>query len=256
MSENRTRQRLETEAIVLGYAMSRLDQDYLAARNCSTWKHAFTEAADALSKPRSTFKNLRDEFDPVHDNSRQGWHHRNMRSSRIRVLDELHDVSDVALIELVDRILKRDDTSTGEAIDSLAAVNRVAYNVADRLVTGRLAEEYFMANSQALIDVSADRLVDRRLSGCGYDFEIQDLPARALEIKGLKGNSGSVLFTEREWTEARARKEDYWVVVIGNLQGSPIHAIFPDPHVSLAAQSRFRQSLVLSWHASVRISSP
>lgn len=59
---------------------------------------------------------------------------------RQKVLEELKDVSEDALLELVDRILKREDEVTAEAIESLQApVDRVAYNVAERLLTGRLS---------------------------------------------------------------------------------------------------------------------
>src|SRR5438552_358595 len=97
--------RLETEAIVVGYAMSRLDKRYLAARECSTWRDAYSQAASALSESPASFKNLRDEFDPVHANPRAGWHHRPLRKNRQRVLDELREISEEALLELVDRIL-------------------------------------------------------------------------------------------------------------------------------------------------------
>jgi hypothetical protein len=40
MSETNKRKRLETEAIVLGYAMSRLDRTYLTGRKVSTWEQA------------------------------------------------------------------------------------------------------------------------------------------------------------------------------------------------------------------------
>src|SRR4051794_5247166 len=108
--------RLETEAIVIGYAMSRLDADYLAARRCSTWKQAFQEASDALDVRSASFKNLRDEFDPIHGNERRGWHQRALRPNRQRVLGELCEVSDEALLELVSRIMSREEAETAEAI--------------------------------------------------------------------------------------------------------------------------------------------
>jgi hypothetical protein len=152
VSNNRLR--LDTEAIVIGYAMSRLDRDYLSFRHCATWEQAFSEASNALSDPPATFKNLRDEFDPIHPNVRSGWHQRNLRQSRRRVLDELNDVTDDALRELVDRILKREEDAVAEAIDSLAVVTNVASNVAERLLTGRRAEEYFLKESLPLVHVS------------------------------------------------------------------------------------------------------
>lgn len=143
--------RLETEAIVIGYAMSRLDTIYLQAQNCRTWTEAFEQAAAELGIRPASLKNLRDEFDPVHNNRRKGWHKRPLRPNRQRVLDELKDLSDDAILELVARIVRREEDAILEAIDSLAFPPRTAYNVAERLLTGRRAEEYFLANCEQLI---------------------------------------------------------------------------------------------------------
>lgn len=152
--------RLETEAIVIGYAMSRLDHLYLKSRQSTSWKSAFAEAANALSVRPASIKNLRDEFDPIHPNSRKGWHNRALRKNRHRVLGELCDISDDGLLELVGRIIQRDEEPIIEAIDSLANVTKVVYNVAERLLTGRRAEEYFLDHSNDLIDVPRADLED------------------------------------------------------------------------------------------------
>ncbi len=62
MPERDGRTRLETEELVIGYAMSRLDEQYLRARQCTTWQQAYGEAATALSRLPTSFKNLRDEL--------------------------------------------------------------------------------------------------------------------------------------------------------------------------------------------------
>lgn len=253
MSDIKNRTRLETEAIVIGYAMSRLDRKYLAVRKCSTWQTAYDEAAKALSKPPDTFNNLRDEFDPVHPNSRRGWHHRAMRDSRQKVLNELKDVSDDALMELVRHILQRDEENIGEAIDSLAPVNHITYNVAERLLTGRRAEEYFLANTQQIIEIPSQSIIDLRDAACGYDFGVQAQPQWAIEVKGLKTNRGVIQFTDREWTEAKLRRIDYWLVVVGNLATQPTPKVFRDPYHSLMVQSRYRQTVAIEWTATVAI---
>jgi hypothetical protein len=253
MPDQHKRFRIETEAIVVGYAMSRLDRGYLDARNCSSWEQAFAEAANALSKPPRTFDNLRDEFDPVHPNPRRGWHQRQLRPNRQRVLDELKDLSDDALNELVARILQRDENAIAEAIDSLAVVNHIAHNVAERLLTGHRAEEYFLANSEPLIKVVGSDILDMRQMACGYDFGVQHKPEWAIEIKGLKATKGGILFTDREWSEAKARRENYWLVVVGNLSAQPAPCIIRDPHTVLPASSKYRQSLTVEWHAQISV---
>ena len=253
MSDSKKRTRLETESIVIGYAMSRLDRKYLIARNCSTWQDAYNEAAQTLAKPPDTFNNLRDEFDPVHPNPRRGWHQRTMRDSRQKVLNELKEVSDDALMELVKHILKRDEETIGEAIDSLAIVNRVAHSVAERLLTGRRAEEYFLSNAQQIIETPRQNIIDLRDAACGYDFGIQNQPQLAIEVKGLKANRGAIQFTDREWTEARVRGSNYWVVVVGNLATQPTSKIFRDPYHSITIQSRYRQTIAVEWISTVAL---
>lgn len=255
MTEQRKRFRIETEAIVIGYVMSRLDRQYLAARNCVTWEQAFAEAAESLSKPPRTFDNLRDEFDPIHPNPRRGWHQRILRPSRQRVLDELKDISDDALLELVDRILKRDEKATAEAIDSLATVTNVAHNVAERLLTGRRAEEYFLAHTFPLVQIARSNILDLRQSACGYDFGVLYQSELAIEVKGLKESKGGIQFTDREWAEAKTRRENYWVVVVGNLSTKPLARVIRDPHSSLAIQTTYRQSIVVEWHSVVSVQS-
>lgn len=249
------RTRLETEALVIGYAMSRLDAVYLVTRGLSTWRQAFAEAATALSEPPASFKNLRDEFDPVHRNPRRGWRNRPLRPNRQRVLDELEEVSDAALLELVARVLQRDEAATVEAIDSLAVVTRVAHNVAERLLTGRRAEEYFMAHCAQLVQVKPHDLLDLRQAARGFDFGVQGQPQQAIEVKGLKQSRGAIQFTDREWSEATFRRTDYWLVVVGNLiNDEPAARVIRDPRATLTdASCRYQKSITATWHATVQV---
>lgn len=247
------RRRLETKAIVVGYAMSRLDKTYLAARELTTWQQAFAEAADAISVKGTSFKNLRDEFDPYHHNARAGWHRRELRTSRQRVMDELCEVSDEALLELVTTILKGRESIIEEAIDSLAVVNKTAHNIAERLLTGRRAEEYFLKNSRGLVGVDHENILDMREVGCGYDFGVKEKPGWAIEVKGLKKSRGEILFTDREWIEAKRRKQQYWLVVVGNLVSVPAARVIVDPESELSIVCRYRQSVAVTWHSAITV---
>jgi hypothetical protein len=247
------RRRIETEAIVIGYAMSRLDSQYLAARQSTTWQQVYEEAANALSLPLASFKNLRDEFDPLHSNVRRGWHNRPLRSNRQRVLEELREVSDEALSELVARILNRDEEATAEAIDSLAVVTHVAYNVAERLLTGRRAEDFFLANSLELVKVDPCDILDLRQEARGFDFGVQRKPEWAIEVKGLKRSKGEIQFTDREWTEAGRRGQNYWLVVVGNLNGDPLARIIQDPHGILSSRCIFQKTVSVAWRSVVSV---
>jgi hypothetical protein len=215
---------LETSGLILGYAMSRLDQTYLKARHCKTWKDAFQEAGQILKIRPGSLKNLRDEFDPLHDNPRRGWWKRAIRPSRQRVMGELCDVSDVALLEMVDRLLRHDRDALQEVVRPLSKPGSVKqiYNVAERLRTGGLAERYFLENCVDIVDVQNADILDHRALARGYDFGVKDKPHIAVEVKGLKQKRGRIAFTDREWNEALARRVNFWLVIVGNLEAKPI----------------------------------
>ncbi len=253
MSTEVKRRRLEIEAIVLGYAMSRMDAGYLEYRGISTWKRAFEQAAQALTIRPASLKNLRDEFDPVHGNSRQGWHQRPLRPNRQRVLEDLKDVSDDALMALVDRILVRDEVATAEAIDSLVATPRTAHNVAERLLTGRRAEEHFVANSQTIAGVKTEDLIDCRNAACGFDFGVRLKPTVGIEVKGLKRKAGDVLFTDREWREAKNRLDTYWLVIVGNIESEPTCKFLTNPYKTLKPICSYQVAVAAVWRSRISV---
>ena len=253
MDHQQRRQRIEVEGLIIGYAMSRLDDRYLSATGTKSWRAAFEKASNALSIPKASFKNLRDEFDPMHDNPRKGWRQRPIRLNRQRVADEFSEVSDEALIEFVLRILARDEVATEDAVNVLLPKTGVAANVAERLLTGRRAEEFFLANSSELVGLNASKLVDCRLAAKGYDFDSPKDDNRVFEVKGIKKKKGDIQFTDREWLEAKDRKDAYWLIVIGNLQDAPIARVIQDPYRTLAARCFLRRSIAASWRSSISI---
>jgi hypothetical protein len=250
---SRRRMLLETEALVLGYAMSRLDGAYLAGRGLKTWRAAFAEAARSLKVPAASMKNLRDEFDPLHENSRKGWHRRALRPNRHRVVEELREVDPDALIELANRILARDAEAVAPAINALADVERVAEAVAARLLTGRMAEDFFLANCEQIVGVPVTELDDHRLRACGYDFGVRRETERVIEVKGIREARGDILFTDREWTEARARRANYWLVVVGSVRETPRARVIRDPRGELAAKGSFRSTISVVWQSRVSV---
>ena len=248
-----SRKRLETAAIIVGYAMSRLDDRYLQSQGVSKWRTAFERAAKALHIPPASLKNLRDEFDPFHDNRRKGWRHRPLRPSRQRVMGDLSEVSDDALIESLNRLLGQDERATKELIDSLIEVRSPVHNVAERLFTGRRAETLFLGNCEMWVGIPRSEIIDRRDSALGFDFAVVGLSERAIEVKGLQGDSGAIQFTDREWSEAKIRRVEYWLIVVGNIASTPIFRLWKDPYRVLAAQCRYQRSVAAVWTSKVSL---
>ena len=244
---------LETSALIVGYAMSRLDKAYLDARGLKSWKAAFTDAGKLLDVAPASIKNLRDEFDPIHGNSRRGWVDRPMRPNRQRVMGELCDVSDSALLEMIGRILARDPEAVQEVVTPLSKPAERMYNVAERLRTGRLAEEFFLAHSQAIVSIAPTLILDHRALARGYDFGVRERDGIAIEVKGMKQKRGVIAFTDREWNEAKTRRADFWLIVVGNIESNPIARFIPDPAAAIKAECRYQTTIAASWRATVAV---
>jgi len=215
-----------------------------------SWRQAFIATLDV---PHNSMKLLRDEFDVFFANGRRGWLHRDPHPSRLRILSEFEAVSDDALLDIVRRILAKDQDVIQEILPLVSSPPSRVANVAERLLTGRRAEEHFMRTCLEIIEVPTTALVDLRHTACGYDFRADPLPGVAIEIKGLKSMRGGILFTEREWSEARDRRENYWVVVVGNLAAEPLARVFPDPVKVFDATCQVVKSASTVWTAEASV---
>ena len=253
MNQVTKKRRIETKAIVLGYAMSRLDTKFLMNFSYPTWSAAFKGIGTKTGIPAASIKNLRDEFDPFHTNRRKGWHKRELRQNRQRVMDELAVMSESALIEFVSQLIGTENSGIVEAIDSMAVVTGVAYNVAERLLTGRRAEEYFVRKCMDIVEFPTSSIIDYREKAKGFDFGVKSDPEIAIEVKGMKSKRGQIQFTDKEWSEAALRRERYLVVVVAILDKGNLARVFPDPHASLVANCRYQRSLTATWHTTVSI---
>jgi len=257
MSEQPRRTRstalIETEAIIVAYAMSRLDRKFLRHFGYPSWRSAFSATGKALDVAPASMKNLRDEFDPVHANPRQGWHKRPLRRNRQRVLGEFCDSSDESVVEIVYRLLRRDPEVEDLVVRPLMEDRERTDNVAERLRTGRIAEDYFLTHSKRICGIAPRQLVDLRFEARGFDFGVRDQDSLAIEVKGLKASRGQVLFTAHEWSQANGRAEDYWLVVVGSIGSTPRARLIRHPAHELSAVSSLRQATVVSWRAAVAV---
>ncbi len=248
--------RLQTAHLVVGYAMSRLDKRFLAAFGYRTWQAAFDDTAGRLDARPKSIKGLRDEFDPLFPaGGRRGWANRKMLPSRSKVVHELAEVSDEALVALVGGILRRRDEAANEALDALAPRTGVPAAAAERLLTGRRAEEYILEHSEAVLGVPHADIEDPRESMLGFDFRLVVNPEVVVEVKGLRALSGQLLFTDREWKEANVRRSAYWLVVVGNLAAEPRARVVKNPSQSplVSATCRYERALRPVWRSAFSV---
>jgi hypothetical protein len=176
-----------------------------------------------------------------------------MRPNRQRVMGELCDVSDAALLAMVDRILVRDPEAVQEVVVPLSRPTARIHNVAERLRTGRLAEAYFLEHSERIVGITPALILDHRALARGYDFGVERSADIAIEVKGIKQSRGGIAFTDREWSEAKARRDDYWLVVVGNIERNPVARLVADPSAVLDASCTYQTTIAASWRATVSV---
>ena len=245
---------IELDAIIVAYAMSRFDKDFLQRFSFNSWREAFHDTGCRLGVRPASMKNLRDEFDPIHPNERKGWHMRPLRPNRQRVLAEFCEASDEALAEVVSRLLRGDQEVEEVVTKPLAAGSSYPCRECCRKAPdGALAEEYFLGHSERICGLSPSALVDYRFEACGFDFGVKHESRLAIEVKGIKASRGDILFTDCEWRQAARRKADYWLVVVGALDNKPRPLLVKHPYAALDAISSIRHSAVVSWRASVAV---
>ena len=67
-----------TLALVIAYFLSKYDELAYASLGYSSKVATHDEIGRLLDVQASSVRNMRDEFDPVHDNPRVGWYQRKM----------------------------------------------------------------------------------------------------------------------------------------------------------------------------------
>ncbi len=245
-------------ALVVAYYLSRYDKAAYDQLGYRTKTGAHEEIGRILGVNPNSVKNMRDEFDPLHDNTRAGWHQRGLRPSRKKVFEAFGDMSEMELHDVVVEILKGKNPSfvenLGQITEMVTRENEQKNSnkqpvFAVRGPTGRKAEEFFMEyHGNTGLPVEG-HLADMRDMGCGYDFEISSKNQTVMvEVKGLDGHNGGISFTSKEWETARKNGESYFLAVIRNISDKPDIQIIRNPAHNLSPQKAIIQTLQVRWN--------
>ncbi|MGY3190385.1 hypothetical protein ACVWXS_005121 [Lysinibacillus sp. TE18511] len=90
-------------------------------------------------------------------------------------------------------------------------------------------------------------LVDTRDIGCGYDFEVENTD-HVFEVKGLSGNNGGVLFTDKEWSIAAEKQEDYHLVLVKEcFSDEPTVEVYSNPHLKFNPKKQITTVINVNW---------
>ncbi|MBU3188336.1 AAA family ATPase [Clostridium bowmanii] len=100
-----------TNALTIAYYLSRFDK--LAVKNLgyANYTEAFEKTSKIIHANPANIKNMRDGFDPIHENKRVGWYQRKMTKSRCRIVDEYSKYTEEELRKTVLDILSENNAN-------------------------------------------------------------------------------------------------------------------------------------------------
>lgn len=92
-------------ALIVAYYLSKFDETAYKNLGFGSITDTHSKIGSILSIKGTTIQNMRDEFDPHHDNPRRGWWQRDLFPSRQAVVNKFRDHAELALRELVEKIV-------------------------------------------------------------------------------------------------------------------------------------------------------
>lgn len=247
-------------ALIVAYYLSRLDKEGYSLLGYKSFREAVRKIGAILDVNPNTVKNMRDEFDPYHQNSRIGWQ-RELRGSRQKILKAFQETDDATLLELVKEILFNNEFKKTEEYKDIhflfedkkqeSKQGKSIFIV--RGPTGKAAEQFFVEYFKNTAKPMSGTLIDCRDLGCGYDFEIKNNEQKYfIEIKGLSSSDGGILLTNKEWQTALKYKEKYYLIIIKNLSTVPSVIIIQNPALKLKAQKNIFTTIQINWSVTKR----
>ncbi len=252
-------------ALIVAYYLSRLDKKGYSLLGYKNFDEATKGVGTILGVNHNTVRNMRDEFDPYHQNTRIGWK-RELRGSRQKILQAFQDTDDETLLEIVKEVLFNKEFNKTEEYQDIHALfndekNKTSVKKSIPFIlrgpTGRRAEEFFVEyfkNTHKPVDGT---IIDRRDQGCGYDFEIKNERGPFfIEVKGLAADTGGILFTNKEWQTAIKSKDKYFLVLIRNLAQAAEIKFIQNPATKLKTRKNLYTTVQLNWSVSDKDLSP
>lgn len=248
-------------ALVVAYFLSKYDEFAYESLGFRHKGETHDDIGSRLGVKGTSVKNMRDEFDPVHDTPRVGWHQRAMTPTRLKVIELFQHLPKEDLLYVVQCILHDNEGLEASGFEQLlnisekreASKGSTSRVFTSRGKTGRRAEEFFIQYFKDNNMPCPGELVDRRDDGCGYDFEVINEGARVqVEVKGLDSESGGITLTSKEWRVAEANPDTYFLAIIRNVSDVPTIQIIRDPVSRLSVTKSIYTCVQINWNVSER----
>jgi len=246
--------------MLAGLFLSKFSREGLDHLGFKTYSEAYNVIGYALGGKPGSIKNYMQEFDPLFDNGRKGWHAREMRPHCRDTHDRFGGLSlDEFAVLLAPLLLHTAATRRlPEDLREIIALNDGMLEnetVSKRLITGVAAERFFISEFPSIREFAGHKLRNVTRFGCGFDFHLQSPDSvrfLAAEVKGLAAPSGEIMMTPREYRVAEYLGERYFLCVVRNFSEKPSLTIFRNPLAGiLDFVRRERQQTLETWHARI-----
>ena len=241
--------------ILAGLYLSKYDSLGLKELGFESFVEAFNVIGYALGSKPASIKNYRDEFDPLFPNKRKGWHKRDTRDYCLAIYERYKELGFESFTGLVGSFFGI-TRNIGIATLPQAQNDEGQSSFAQRLITGLAAERYFEAIQTSIPEFSGYLTEKTTNFGCGYDFRLRmdpnDRSFLAVEVKGLKEQTGNLMMTPKEYDVAERLQDRFFLFVVKNFRESPSHEIFKNPLSSSLSFRRIeRVTVQVSWFTTV-----
>ncbi|MFJ7649232.1 DUF3883 domain-containing protein [Lysinibacillus sp. NPDC097279] len=229
--------------LIIAFYLAKFNEEALQKLGYKSFREAFNIIGAKLDYSPNSVKNRRDDFDPLFG-YRAGWHQVELNKSNIEIVDSFDHLSEEALRAIILELLEGGKSELSREI-VLSITNRKPSTYTTRGVTGKKAESFFMRWFAE--HYPEGNLIDTRDLGCGYDFGIRDSNI-VYEVKGLSGNEGGLLFTDKEWKVAAEKQEDYHLVLVKDcFSEEPIVEIYSNPHLKFSPKKQIVTVVNVNW---------
>lgn len=229
---------------LIGYGLAKFEGDLVLALGFKTKSALFkTLIARGVAETRGTLKNRQDLFNPLIKNAKVGWWQNDDRYlHRKTLLDSLFgDLDAGGYAAMLEHYLQTYFPIAGELVKPIVPILKSKFRQLQE--TGSEAELFFMNNYRTITPFANGALQDARLFGDGYDFQITVESEYFLaEIKGVRGNTGGIRFTNNEFGKAEEFRDKFCLAVVSSLEAVPRIKVFFDP----LSELKFRRQTIQS----------
>ncbi len=235
--------------ILAGLYLAKYDAAGLKRLGLESFLEGFNVIGYALGARPASIKNYRDEFDPLVSKRRKGWHKRPTREYCLRIFEDYKCLDFDTFTALIQSFTGLDENILSE-VRTKEDKREAESFFAKRLITGLAAERYFESVQPQISEFKGHIVENTTRLGCGYDFRLSrgsQYEFLAVEVKGLRDNTGGVSLTPKEYNVAAAMTDRFFLFVVKNFREAPYHETYRNP---LASGLRFAKKERVVVHVS------